>query len=210
MVNGSSKRFMMLSRRKWQARSITDYHGAIRRERNAAIWKLFSGVTNPTISLMEGSVAPTFTLEAVGSGRVFQLSAYRGRHVLLIFVSGFAARNTRDLVIGVRRHFPDFDPLPLAIIINLAAVPGLLRGAVKNFMESAYRDAAGEIPPGYAPDEHLILLPDWSGKITSAYSFNDSGNEVHLVSISPEGQILADFHGPGAVNNTIALLQKVL
>ncbi len=159
---------------------------------------------------MEGSIAPTFALEAVGSGRVFQLGAYRGRHVLLVFISGFAARNSRDIVIGVRRHFPDFDLLPLAIIINLAAVPGLFRGAVKGIMESAYRDAAGEIPPGYNADEHLILLPDWSGKITSAYSFNDSGNEIHLVCVSPEGKILADFHGPDAVNNTLALLQRVL
>lgn len=159
---------------------------------------------------MKGAVAPTFTLEAVGSGRVFQLSAYRGRHVLLVFVSGLAARNSRDFVIGVRRHFPDFDTLPLAIIINLTAVPGLLRGAVKSFMESAYRDAAAEIPPGYEADEHLILLPDWTGKITSAYSCNDSGNEIHLVCISPEGSILADFHGPGAVDNTVTLLQGVL
>ncbi len=151
-----------------------------------------------------------FTLEAVGSGRIFQLSAYQGRHVLLVFVSGLAARNSRDIVIGIRRHFPDFDPLPLAVVINLAAVPKLLRGAVKSFMESAYRDAVGEIPHGYNADEHLILLPDWSGKITSAYSFNDSGNEIHLVCISPEGKILADFHGPDAVNNTTALLQEVL
>ena len=159
---------------------------------------------------MEGSVAPTFTLEAVGNGRAFNLSAYQGRNVLLIFVSGFAARSSRDIVIDVRRHFPEFARLPLAIIVNLAAVPKLLHGAVKGFMESAYRDAVREIPPGFAADEHLIILPDWSGKITSAYFFNDLGNEIHLVCISPEGKILADFHGPDAVSNTISLLQEVL
>ena len=71
--------------------------------------------------------------------------------MLLVFVSGLAARNSRDIVVGIRRHFPDFDPLPLAVIINLAAVPRLVRGTVKSFMESAYRDAVGEIPSGYKP-----------------------------------------------------------
>ena len=114
------------------------------------------------------------------------------------------------MVISVRRHYPEFEQLPIAIIIDMGMIPKLLHRTVTGFMEAAYREAAAQIPPGYKADEHLILLPDWSGSITRDYSIKQIGNEVQLVIVSPQGNIVAAYQGRDALNNTLTHLQKVM
>lgn len=160
--------------------------------------------------MLVGSPAPSINLPAVATGLQFRLSDHRDRHVLLLFVSAYGAKATRDVVISVRRHYPEFEQLPIAIIIDMGMIPKLLHRTVTGFMEAAYREAAAQIPPGYKADEHLILLPDWSGSITRDYSIKQIGNEVQLVIVSPQGNIVAAYQGRDALNNTLTHLQKVM
>lgn len=156
------------------------------------------------------SQPPHLELEAVASGRRFTLSDYRDRTVLLIFVSAYEARSTRDVVIPVRQQFPDFDRLPIAIVINLRSVPKLLRGTVTRFMSAAYQEAAADIPSEYDPADHLILLPDWTGTVTRTFSIDHSVATLHLVVIDPDHKIGGTFYGKGAIDRAIDLIRGYL
>ncbi len=156
-----------------------------------------------------GAPAPQLALQAVASGRQFNLTEFRDRHVLLIFVSAYEARSTREVVIAVRQQFPEFQRLPIAIVINLRPVPRLLRRTVNNFMESAYREAAADVPPGFNPADHLILLPDWTGGVTNTYGINHSTASMYLVLVGPDSKITGAFHGQDATDKAIDFLRTL-
>lgn len=156
-----------------------------------------------------GATAPEIDLQAVASGRRFDLLEFRGRHVLLIFVSAYEARSTREVVIAIRQQFPDFQQLPIAIVINLRPVPRLLRRTVNNFMEAAYREASIDVPPGFNPVDHLILLPDWTGTTTNIFGINHSEAKMYLVFVGPDGKITESFHGHDATDRAIDYLSNL-
>jgi hypothetical protein len=156
-----------------------------------------------------GEPAPQLDLQAVATGRRFDLGLYHDRTVLLIFVSAFEARSTRDVVIPIRQQFPEFNRLPIAIIINLKPVPKLLRTTVSSFMEAAYREAAADVPPGFNPADHLILLPDWTGAVTNKYGINHSKAGMYLLVIGRGNKLTGAFHGPEATNRAINLIRTI-
>lgn len=157
-----------------------------------------------------GSTAPVFNLTAIATGRIFNLSEHRERYVLLVFVSPTNARSSREVVIGVRSSYPDFDQLPIAVVVNLHSVPGLLRGTVERIMESAFREAAVDIPIGYNPADHLILLPDWKGAVTKAYGAERTGHEIQMTLVDPQGNVDASLSGLSSIDMLIAHLKLVL
>jgi hypothetical protein len=153
--------------------------------------------------------APDFTLVAVGSRRRIHLAALRGRAVLLLFADATTAKQSRDVVVGLRRRYPEFERLAIAVVVDLRSVPGLLRGMAEGIMETAYRGAAAEVPAGHDPADHLILLQDWDGKVTAAYGHGQSSRQVRFVLLNGDGQIVARYAGsdpPGAALQAVSAL----
>lgn len=160
--------------------------------------------------MQKGFPAPKFKLTAVATGRNFDLKDFRSRYVLLLFVSPTNARSSREVVIRVRKAFPNFEQLPIAVVVNLHTVPRFFRGTVERIMESAYRDAAAEIPVEFDPADHLILLPDWEGTITNAYHADNSDREVHLRLVDPEGNMDMSLAGMPSIDPLISHLKSQL
>lgn len=154
--------------------------------------------------------APPIEIKAIGSGRTFRLSDYSGRPVLLLFVDYNTARSTRDVVVGLRRRYSDFDRLAIAIVVDLHIVPKLLRGTAERIMETAYHGAADEIPAGFNPADHLILLPDWSGDILQAYGIDGVGHQIHMVLISPHGTINASYQGDDLLKKAVEFIEQLI
>lgn len=152
-----------------------------------------------TISTLIGKPAPQFSLNAIASGRAFRLADYKGKPVLLLFVDYNTGRSTREVVISLRQKYPEFERLPIALLVDLRVVPRLLRGTAARFMETAYKQAAGEVPAGYDPADHLILLPDWSGNVFDAYHVGQVNQQMQLVVIGPDGDIQSAYQGPDSV-----------
>jgi len=154
--------------------------------------------------------APLFSLSAVSSGRVFRLIDYRGRPVLLLFVDHNTGRSTREVVIAVRRRYPNFTALPIAIVVDLRIVPRLLRKTAERIMETAYRSAADDVPAGFDPSEHLILLPDWTGEIATAYHAGDVSRYMHLVAVAPDGMIHDTYQGSSPAQQAVNMLAPLM
>lgn len=163
----------------------------------------------PTTPL-KGRPAPHFVLKAIASGRIFNLAGHAGRPVLLLFVDHHTARATREVVISLRQRYPDFDQLPVALVVDLRIIPAPLRGTAERFMESAYRQAATEVPGGFDPADHLILLPDWNGDVVGAYGIGNVSRHMQLVLIGPDGIVRATYHGPEPARHALKLVGPLL
>lgn len=154
--------------------------------------------------------APPIEIRAIGSDRTFRLSDYSGRPVLLLFVDYNTARSTRDVVVSLRRRYSDFDRLAIAVVVDLHIIPKPLRGTAKRIMETAYHGAADEIPAGFNPADHLILLPDWSGDILRAYGIDDVSHQIHMILISPNGTINTSYQGNDLSKKAIEFIEQLI
>ena len=163
-----------------------------------------------TQSFAPGQPAPPFSLKAVATGRIFRPADYLGRAVLLIFADHNTGRSTQVVVERLRRRYPQFERLAIALVIDTRIVPRLFRGAVEGLMEKEYRQAAAAIPSGYNPADHLILLPDWNGEVTRAYHATDLNRAIHLVLIGPDGTVQSEYHGADPATRALEMAQALL
>lgn len=145
--------------------------------------------------LPEGTPAPPFEMKAVANNQVVRVNDSPRTPLLLTFVNVNTATSARDVVIAVRRQVPDHRALQVANVVDLRSVPRLLRGTAARVMESVYHRAAGEIPDTYQARDHLLLLPDWEGKIFEAYRVPDVGRWPALVAVDALARIHASYHG---------------
>jgi hypothetical protein len=157
-----------------------------------------------------GQPAPPFALKAIATGRLFRPADYRDRAVLLIFANHLTGRSTQTVVERLRRRYPQFEQLAIAVVVDARIVPRLLRGTVERLMEKEYHQAASAIPTGFDPADHLILLPDWGGEVMRAYPLGDLNLHVHLVLIGPGGLVYADYHGPETAARAVELMQLLM
>jgi hypothetical protein len=158
---------------------------------------------------MIDSLAPRFELRAIASGRTFRLQDYQGKPVVLLFVDYNTGRSTREVVKSLRRIYPEFNKVPIALIVDLRIVPKLLRGTATRVMESAYKQAATEIPANEDPADHLILLPDWTGVIFKAYQIEDVSRDMHLVLVDINGRIATVYQGQNLTQTALDWLNSI-
>lgn len=119
------------------------------------------------------------------------------------------AQAARDLVEQVRRRHPDHEQVTVALVLDLNNVPIFLRGTAERFIESAYTEGAGQIPPPYDPADHLILLPDWTGQLFGGYHIADASHEIAAVVINPSGQVVTTIQAPDTANQVMDTLSRL-
>lgn len=85
-----------------------------------------------------------------------------------------------------------------------------MRGVAQGFMETAFHQAAAEIPPGYHPADHLIILPDWDGKVCQASAVQDVSRQPTLVLVQADGYIHATYQGPQPATSALDLLTGLM
>lgn len=129
---------------------------------------------------------------------------------MLLFADYSTAQLARQTVEAVRRKYPDHRELTIAIIIDLLMVPRFLHGAAERIIESAYRDAATQIPEGFDPADHLLLLPDWSHKLAGGYGIGNVGKFPAIVLVDPDGRVAATLQVPDTPRMAVALLDEKL
>jgi hypothetical protein len=163
-----------------------------------------------TPSTLVGQPAPSFALKAVATGRVFSPAGYLGRVVLLLFGDHNTGRSAQTVVEHVRRRYPHVTQLAIALVIDARIVPRFARGMAESMMEREYRQAAAQIPSGFDPAEHLILLPDWKGDVLRAYGLANLDHDLYAVAIGADGLVKATYHGPDMAGRALALVSAQL
>lgn len=156
-----------------------------------------------TTRIRPGMPAPAFELTAVSSARVITPAALRGVPSLLLFHNHLTLSAVRAVQEAVRTEYQRADAPFLASVVDLGSVPRLARPMAQAAMTTGFSQARALLPPGAAPADYIVILPDWDGRVTRAFGVGDVGRHAALVFIDDQGVIRDVFQeadlGPAAV-----------
>ena len=132
---------------------------------------------------------PDATFTAVVSGREISLRE-TGIPLVLVFHAQDTARDALEVNKAVRRAHPDPAEVLIASVIDLRSFPSMFRGMVNSELEKAYHNAAGRLPEGIDPADHVVLLPDWDGTVFDSLGIENANAQAAVVVADRQGRIL--------------------
>jgi hypothetical protein len=135
------------------------------------------------------------TLQAVGSGRKFDLSA-PGRPVLLICFGQETRDGVGAIEAAARRQYASAGELLVGHVIDLHKVPGLLRKVAEGVLAAEHRKAVEALEPGQPADEYVVILPDWDGGAVRSLGLEDATRAIGLALLRGDGNVAWRYQGP--------------
>jgi Redoxin len=154
-----------------------------------------------------GDRASDFDLLAAGSGRRVRLRELAGRKVVLVFHLQGTAPTARAMNRAVRERFPDAEEVFIASVIDLSIVPSLYWMTVGLVLNSAYEQAARELPPDVDPAEYLVILPDWGGRVSRDYGVRNTGRAAAIVVVDEDSNVSLSYQGERPVEAVLEALE---
>jgi len=155
-----------------------------------------------------GTIAPDFKLRAIPTKRKVEIPSESGVPMLLVFMGAQTATQIEDVVKNVRLYQPDPAQLLIVNVVDLRGVPKLLRKMAETVMRASYDQAAAQLPDEFDPAEHLILVPDWKGKIFKALGIRDASKNLAIVALNAAGQVIGHYQGEAIVPVALELIGK--
>ena len=152
--------------------------------------------------------APDFYLIAAGSGRRVRLRELAGRKVVLVFHLQGTAPTARAMNRAVRERFPDPEEVFIASVIDLSIIPPLYWMTVGLVLNSAYEQAARELPPDVDPAEYLVILPDWGGRVSRDYGVRNTGRAAAIVVVDGDSNVTLSYQGERPVEAVLEALRE--
>jgi hypothetical protein len=151
---------------------------------------------------------PAVTLTAIGSRRKVRLDAL-GRPAVLLCQPGAASGQAGALNQALRKAYPQAQQVLILNLVDLHAVPRLLRRIPEQAMEAAYRQAVQELPAGWQAQEYLLILPDWDGAVVSRLGFRSLERQVGVIAADGQGEICGRYQGESPLPAVIEMLQQM-
>ncbi|CAN5707751.1 hypothetical protein BH24ACT21_BH24ACT21_18080 [soil metagenome] len=152
--------------------------------------------------------APDFSLLAAGSGRQVTLRGNDGRPVVLIFHLQGTAPTAREINRAVRERYPDPDEVLVASVIDLSIVPPLYWVTVSLVLGQAYEKAAAELPWDVDPADYIVILPDWSGRVSRDYDVRRTNRAAAIVIVDRDSNIAGSYQGERPVEAVLGILEQ--
>jgi hypothetical protein len=140
--------------------------------------------------------APSFSLTAVGAARSIGGPPGPAKPLLLIFHGHLGADSAFNINAIVRDHWPTFEQLVIASVVDLHHIPRYMRSAVELTLSAVYRQAVKRIPHNLDPTQYVVILPDWEGKVTAAFAMKERVNDIGLVLVTDRWTVFDSYTGP--------------
>ncbi len=155
--------------------------------------------------MSETAAAPALTFTAIESKRKFDL-ANVDRKTVLIMVSQESAGTIDPVITEIRDEYDVIAEVQIANVVDLRKFPRVVRKVAETLMSHRYKESAKNIKPGRNPEEWIIILPDWDGKLMKALGIADVSQELAVAVIAPGGRLLGVHQGPGAAAAAMEML----
>jgi hypothetical protein len=150
--------------------------------------------------------APAVTLKAIGHGRELTFNQL-GKTAVLICV----ARETSDLappvVTAIRETYGGADEVIIASIADARAFPRIIRKVAEQIMKSSYNDAVKNLLPGRTPEEYVLIVPDWDGRLLGPLGIADVTKAAAAVVIDAQGDIVGTYQGDDPRPHVLRLIE---
>ena len=129
-----------------------------------------------------------------------------GRRVVLVFHLQGTARTARLISRAVGARHPDPQEVLVASVIDLSIIPPVYWISVSLILNQAYDGATEELPPGMDPSEYVIILPDWNGRVSSAYGARNTGRAAVIVVVDEDSNVALSYQGERPVEAVLGVL----
>lgn len=152
-------------------------------------------------------VAPSVTLKSVVSGRSVSLKS-PGAALVLVFTTQGTTELVGPLRLALRGRYPDPEKVVIASVINLKAVPRLMRKVAEGAVANRYKEVAATLAPGQDPKEYVVMLPDWKGEVAPALGFGELTDHLGVAVIAAGGRVAGTYAGPDPLEPVARLLES--
>jgi len=146
-------------------------------------------------------------IKAIGHGRQVDLSA-PGPATVLIFVGRETQAEGKPISQAIRDSYPEASRVRVCNVADVRGIPRLVRKPIEMMMKSSYNDAVEGLAPGRAPEDYVLILPDWDGEVYKALGVDDVKTSAAVAVVDSAGALAGVVRGPNAATQALALLAK--
>jgi hypothetical protein len=107
----------------------------------------------------------------------------------------------------VRSRLPLAAQATVAGVFDFGNVPSLFHGMIKFMLKRAYKTAAQGVPQEFDPADYVMILPDWTGKVTQQVGITGTDKAAAVVLIDRAGKVQGVLQGANLADQAIGLLQ---
>ena len=152
--------------------------------------------------------APFPRLTAVGTGRVIDVARIEAPVVLICFgQNSHAGANAVEE--AVRERYPNARDVLVGHVIDLRSVPRMFRKVAESVMKGEFEKAAREVPAGQAPEDYVLILPDWDGAMIKAAGFEeDVATSLGVAVFDRGGRLVGVSQGADTAADVMRLLEE--
>ncbi|MBI5289225.1 MAG: hypothetical protein HY873_09675 [Chloroflexi bacterium] len=146
-------------------------------------------------------------IKAIGHGRQVDLST-PGTATVLIFVGRETQAEAKPISEAIREAYIEASQVRVCNVADVRGIPRLMRKPVEMMMKSSYNDAVEGLKPGRAPEDYVLILPDWDGELFKALGIDDVKTSAAVAVVDSAGALAGVVRGPDAAAQAVALLAK--
>ncbi|MEX2246859.1 MAG: hypothetical protein WEC75_09235 [Dehalococcoidia bacterium] len=152
-------------------------------------------------------MAPAVTLKANGHGRALTFNAL-GTTTLLVCVARETSDRSSPVVTAVRDRYADASQVLIVSIADTRPFPKLLRKVAEQIMKSSYKHAVENLKPGHAPEDYVLIVPDWDGEVLNPLGIGDVSKEIAVAVITRDGHVAGVYQGDDPIAHALTLLEQ--
>jgi hypothetical protein len=152
---------------------------------------------------------PDVTLKAFGHGRELRFASL-GVPAVLIFVARETSEAAGPVTRGIREKYPQASDVLVCNIADVRGIPRLLRKVVEQIMKSSYKDAVERLEPGRAPEDYVLIVPDFDDALIGPLGVEDVKEKAAVAVISADGAVVAKSQGDDLAGDALAALSTII
>ncbi|MCS6827636.1 MAG: redoxin domain-containing protein [Caldilinea sp.] len=160
-------------------------------------------------TLVPGAPAPSFTLMALGSNRRVGSDLCRGTPLMLVFHDQYAVEAVRTMQEAVRARWPDAEQLLICSVVDMSALPVILRPLAERVMKGFYAKASEAMPPGRDVADYVMILLDRDGAVSRQYGAHKVSETPLLVLIDAAGIVRGVYRGRQLAEAALQMLASL-
>ncbi|OAI39648.1 hypothetical protein AYO38_07285 [bacterium SCGC AG-212-C10] len=147
----------------------------------------------------------SFTAKTAGSNRTIRFDQLAAPAIIACVTQ---ASSPQAISFGPRLRETHADPsiAGFLIVVDLRAVPRLLRKPAEGILNGRYKDLAADLPAGRVPEEWIFILPDWNGTLLGAFGFTDVSSRAGFAVVDATGELHGTFQGESREAEAMACL----
>ena len=154
--------------------------------------------------------APDIKGPAFGTGLVPDRAWVAGRPLAVLFHGRENQDEARGVLQVIRNKWPSAETLVTVNLIDVSMFPRVMRRLVNFDLTNVYDAEVANLPGRFDPESHIVIVPDFDGKMTKAWGVSDAATVVSAAVVDSDWKIRARARGAAVESVVMRALAEAL